>query len=187
MRCACFLVFYNNTFLTFPKKSNNSKGNIKHILMHKLLLLLTTILIIHVAPAQTNESAMVTKSFLIIASTKNYTQAKTQAVAAAKKLHITLNLRGLQPHKTNGLTFAKNICDGDGFDYPCYVSRGRELDATYISIEWSNAFNSFAKGYYVVIAHCGNKTTTNAALKKIKKYYATAYAKQDEVYLGCMH
>jgi hypothetical protein len=137
--------------------------------------------------AQIKNSPYLKKYFILLASTKNYTQAKATAAVAAKKLGTKLNLRGLLPHKKNGLTFLKNMCTNNNFNYPCYVARGREDDAKFISIEWSNAFKSFTKGYYVVVATCGNKKDMLKALRPIKKIYTQAYIKQEEVYVGCLH
>ena len=112
---------------------------------------------------------------------KKYSEAT--ALKAAKTLKLKLNLRNLKPHKTAGLTDAKKECEDNGWDYPCYVSRGRYDNGEYVSIEWSNAFENFTKGYYTVIVYGGNKKEANVALKKVKKLFTDAYAKEDEVSL----
>ena len=137
--------------------------------------------------AQSEELPFVKRSFVIIKSTKNYNEASTFAKAASKQLNIPLDLRDLKPHKTAGLTDSKKGCEDNGWDYPCYVPRGREGEIDFVSIDWSNVFKNFAKGYYIVIAACGNKAEMQKALQKIKKKYKDAYVKEDEVYMGCMH
>ncbi|MES1224662.1 MAG: hypothetical protein ABUT20_54725, partial [Bacteroidota bacterium] len=97
-----------------------------------------------------------------------------------------LDLRDLKPNKESGLTYAKKDCENEG-GYPCYISRGRYDSGDYISIEWSDAFDGFAKGYYIVIVASGSKNETEPALKKAKQFYKDAYAKQCDVYVGCMH
>jgi hypothetical protein len=133
-----------------------------------------------------DETPFVKKSFVIIQSTKNYAAAKLTAEKAAKQLQQKLDLRELKPSKKTGLTFSDSVCEYEG-GYPCYIARGRFDDGDYISIEWSNAINGFAKGYYVVIAGAGSKDETNTILKKTKKFFKTAYVKQADVYIGCMH
>jgi hypothetical protein len=149
------------------------------------LILLLTIAVVACSIAQ-EAQPFVKKSFVIIQSTKNYTIAKLTAEKAAKQLQQKLDLRELKPNKKTGLTFSDSVCEYEG-GYPCYIARGRFDDGDYISIEWSNAINGFAKGYYVVIADAGSKEETNAILKKAKTFYKTAYVKQADVYIGCMH
>jgi hypothetical protein len=134
-----------------------------------------------------DESPYTKMSFVIIQSTKNYTEAKATANKAAKALKLKLDLRNLKPHKTSGLTDTKKECEDNSWDYPCYVSRGRYDNGEYVSIEWSEAFYKFTKGYYIVIVYSGEKKDANNALKKAKKVFADAYSKEAEVYMGCMH
>jgi hypothetical protein len=134
-----------------------------------------------------NEKPYSEKKFVILKSTKNYAEAKAVAVKAAKILYQKLDLRDLKPNKKTGLTFSDATCENEG-GYPCYIARGRYDDGDYISIEWSNAINGFAKGYYVVIA--GSSPSTAEALgflKKVKKSFKDAYLKKAAVYIGCMH
>ncbi len=129
----------------------------------------------------------VKKDFVIVLSTKSYTEAKKIAVEAAKKLKIKLDLRGLKPHKESGLTTNAKECESNGWDYPCYVSRGRYDDGEFVTIDYSNAFEGFAKGYYIVTTASGDNQLAKTALSKAKKIYKTAYTKQTEIYIGCMH
>jgi hypothetical protein len=149
---------------------------------------LTLLLSIVIAACSIAQEAQpfVKKNFVIIQSTKNYAAAKLTAEKAAKQLQQKLDLRELKPNKNTGLTFSDSVCENEG-GYPCYIARGRFDDGDYISIEWSNAINGFAKGYYVVIAGAGSKEETNTILKKAKNFYKTAYVKQADVYIGCMH
>jgi hypothetical protein len=149
---------------------------------------LTLLLSIVIAACSIAQEAQpfVKKNFVIIQSTKNYAAAKLTAKKAAKQLQQKLDLRELKPNKNTGLTFSDSVCENEG-GYPCYIARGRFDDGDYISIEWSNAINGFAKGYYVVIAGAGSKEETNTILKKAKNFYKTAYVKQADVYIGCMH
>ena len=153
--------------------------------MRKLFIFLSVIIIYASVSAQDAEP-YVTKGFVIARSTKDYAAAKQTAEQASKKLNLKLDLRELKPHKKNGLTYSKKDCENEG-GYPCYISRGRYDDGDYVSIEWSNAFDGFTKGYYIVILASGNKEDINSTLTKAKKFYKDAYVKQTSVYIGCMH
>jgi hypothetical protein len=132
------------------------------------------------------ESPYAKKGMVIIQSTKSYAAAKKTALQAAKKLSLKLDFRGLSPAKGTGLSFSKKACEAEG-GYPCYIARGRYEDNEFVSIEYSDAIEGFAKGYYVVITACGDKSITDPALTKARKFYKDAYAKTTNVYMGCMH
>jgi hypothetical protein len=156
--------------------------------MKKTVLLLIASLIALCSFAQTEqmESPYAKKGMLILLSTKNYVAAKKTAQEAATKLSLKMDLRGLKPHKKSGLTWSKTDCENEG-GYPCYIARGRYDDGAFISIEYSNAIEGFAKGYYIVVAACGGNDITAPALVKAKKVYKDAYVKTTNVYMGCMH
>jgi hypothetical protein len=154
--------------------------------MKKIIIVITVLLLSGNICIAQYDTPFVKKSFVIIQSTKDYKVAKATAKMAAAKLHQPLDLRGLKPDKTTGLTFADSICAGEGGS-PCYIARGRYDDGDFVSIEWSNAINGFAKGYYVVITGAGSKEETAVLLKRAKPFFKDAYVKQAEVYIGCMH
>jgi len=126
------------------------------------------------------------KDFVIIYSTKNYNEAHKIAISAAEKLELKLDLRDLKPSKKTGLTFSKEDCE---YDYPCYIARGRWDDGKYISIEYTDYYREFQPGYYVVIAHSGEKGSQEVlqTLKKSKIIYKDAYIKTANIYIGCIH
>lgn len=132
------------------------------------------------------DSPYIKKAFVIVQSTKDYTAAKLTAQKAAKGLSQKLDLRELKPNKETGLTFSNSICENEG-GYPCYIARGRYDDGSYVSIEWSDAFDKFTEGFYIVIVYSGNKEEANTVLQKAKKIFKDAYYKQAQVYVGCMH
>ena len=156
-------------------------------------VLLTMLVLSVVSPAfaaaPADSQPLIAKRIVIIKSTHDYTQAKSTALQASKKLGLKLKLRNLTPHKKTGLTYPAKTCNNDGFEYPCYIARGRYDDGAYISIEHSNAFEGFAKGYYiVVIASAADKNPIiKNVLKKAKKHYKDAYAKLSRIYIGCIH
>jgi hypothetical protein len=152
-----------------------------------LLILLFSFITSNAQIEKVEDRPYVKNFFLIILSSKNYTEAKNFAIEAASKLNVKLDLKGLKPNKESGLTFTAKECEGNGWDYPCYVSRGRYDDGEFVTIDYSDAFDGFAKGYYIVTTASGDAALVKKALAKVKKLYKTAYVKQTEIYIGCMH
>ena len=110
-----------------------------------ILLLLFTFANSNAQTESVENRPYVKKSFVIIISTKSYAAAKNVAVEAASKLNLKLDLRGLKPNKGSGLTYNAKECEGNGWDYPCYVSRGRSDDGEFVTIDYSNSFKGFEK------------------------------------------
>jgi hypothetical protein len=156
--------------------------------MKQTVIALLICFVAHTAAAQDApmEFPYAKKGMLILLSTKSYAAAKTLAQQAAGKLSLKLDLRGLVANKKSGLTYSRKDCKNEG-GYPCYIARGRYDDGEFISIEYSNAIEGFAKGYYIVVAACGDETITKPVLAKAKKIYKDAYVKNTNVYIGCMH
>jgi hypothetical protein len=102
--------------------------------MKKYILLIFLVILCKFSFAQ-DESQFVKRNFVIIHSAKNYSDAKSTAKNAAKILKLKLNLRGLQPNKTTGLTLSKKECKNNGWEYPNNYGRGRFDDGEYVSIE----------------------------------------------------
>lgn len=145
---------------------------------------------------QTNEECYVEKSFIILLSTKDYNEALTIAESASKSLGFKLDTRDLTPvtDKQLGLSLPADTClkysiGLEEQDTNCYIARGRYDDGIYISIEYSNAYLSFAKGYYIVISGSGMKEDKELSktLKKVKTKFSDAYIKSSKVYMCCMH
>lgn len=161
----------------------------------KLIVFLSLFFIAAAAYAQDGYNIEVPKDIIIIQSTKDYKSALVTAKQAARQLHKKLDLRRLTPHTKNGLTASKQDCygsgGGDDIGYPCYWARGdgNAFNDDYISIEYSNAYKGFAKGYYIVVAAITDVKST--AMKKqlafINKTYHNAYAKRTYIWRGCMH
>lgn len=139
--------------------------------------------------AQDKYNTEVPTDIIILRSTKDYPTALATAKQATSRLHRKLDLRGLRPNNELGLTMSKTDCDEIG--YPCYPARGdgNALNDNYVSIEYSNAYKGFAKGYYIVVAAITNvkSASMKAQLAGINKLYPDAYAKQTYIWFGCMH
>ncbi|GAB5418853.1 MAG: hypothetical protein Crog4KO_01660 [Crocinitomicaceae bacterium] len=130
-------------------------------------------------------------SFVIIISTKSYDAALNRAKEASEKLGYPLDLRGLHENKEIGLSLSKKVCEedicGGGLSYPIYIPRSDWGSEQYVSIEYSDAFDGFAKGYYIVVISSGEKGAAGVkqSLLEAKKFYKDAYAKTCSVWMGC--
>jgi hypothetical protein len=69
------------------------------------------------------------------------------------------------------------------------VARGRFDPGVYVSVERSDAYESFRSGLFVVIATSGEPGSAEVAssLKKARAVYPDAYVNEEKVYHGCMH
>ncbi len=126
----------------------------------------------------------VSKSFLIVSSTKNYNAALKSAQRAANEMGIPLNLRNCYKDKEEGLT-SSEVC-GCGEKHG-YIPRGRGDDGAYISIEFSSSYANFAPDYYIVVVSSGEEENVKSLLPKAKAFNNSAYIKKSNVYMGCMH
>ena len=130
-------------------------------------------------------------SFVILISTKNYDAALKRAEEAAEKLGYPLDLRDLHANEETGLSFPKEqceeICGGVGIEYPQYLPRNDWGESKYVSVEYSNGYSGFTKGYYIVVVASGEKgdPIIQEALDEAKQFYEDAYAKTCSVYIGC--
>lgn len=132
------------------------------------------------------QSPFVDKGFAIIYSTKDYNAALEIAIDANEKLGIDLDLRGYYKNEDGGLK-TDSIC-GCGQLHE-YVARGRWDDGIYISIEFSDRYEGFEKGYYVVMTVSAptDGDDLDQMVSKAKEYYSDAYVKNTSVFIGCMH
>ncbi len=157
----------------------------------KQVLLLSLLTIGFCAPsAEAQETPEITKQVLILRSTKSYQQASTTARQAAARLHAKLDLGGYRPNAQSGLTMSKAECEDNGFEYPAYVPRGREAEnSRIISIEYSDGYAGFAKGYYLVVAAVGQPGSALVRQTSVaaRQWYPDAYTKQTRIWVGCMH
>jgi anti-anti-sigma regulatory factor len=125
------------------------------------------------------------KDFLIVKTTKVYSEAKKFVTEFSKRSGIVVDLRGVSYQKEVGLTPKKEACLESGFRYPCYIARGRYDDGFYLSIEHSDAYEGFTKGYYIVMAASGE--IDEKTIQNVKEFISDSYIKKSMVYMGCIH
>ncbi len=129
------------------------------------------------------------KGFLIVAAGTNYEAMKTLAVKASENLNYKLDYRGLIKDETLGLSINEEECEQHGFEFPSYIARGRSDDGNYVSVEYTNAYEGFTPGYYILVVSSYAKGSNELAesLKFVKTHYKTAYVKYADIYVGCIH
>ena len=140
-------------------------------------------------PVFAQKPPLVTKNIFILRSTKDYAAALETARQATARLHTRLDMEGYRPNSQSGLTISKVACVENGFKYPAYVARGRKTeDTNFISIEYSNGYEGFTKGHYLVVAAIGKpgSAVVNKATSAARQWYPDAYAKRTRVWVGCM-
>jgi hypothetical protein len=136
-----------------------------------------------------DEEPYLKKYVLIAHAGKDYSKAIDVAKKLSTQLKLKIDLRGLKPNEELGLSDNKTICEERFGSFPCYVSRAQFPDGQYISIEFSDSYQDFAKGYYIVVVAQYQKKNTKltSLLSKTKRIVPDAYIKQTAVYTGCMH
>jgi hypothetical protein len=147
-------------------------------------------LLVSASTALAQSGVAVPKDVLILQSTHEYAAALAGAKQAATRLHRPFESGGNHPHPSAGLTLRKADCAANGYEYPCYSPRGQgeAENSDYISIEYSDGYLGFAKGYYLVVAALTtpNSATQRQLLTRVHQAYPTAYLKRTSVWFGCM-
>lgn len=128
----------------------------------------------------------VTKYFLVIGTFRTFSGAER----AASRLQLRTGLA----HESEPLevfagqpSYAREVCDLNGWDYPCYVPRGRFDDGSYLSVEPSEGYTGMKPGYFVVIAASGSRDDVLAEQQALGKRGVRSYVASSEVWLGCIH
>jgi hypothetical protein len=143
-----------------------------------------------VTAAEPEPDPWIRVGFLIVRSTSDYAEARRVAERASSQLELPLDLRGLVYEPPHGLTWPREQCEKDPlYPYPCYVARGRFDPGVYLSVERSDAYATFTRGLFIVIAASGEPGSPEltSALARVREAYPDAYVKQERVYHGCMH
>lgn len=154
-------------------------------------ILLSALLLAGLAAKGQVPGVLVLKDVVILQSTPDYAAALASAKEAAVRLHRPLELAGNQPNKKLGLSLSKKACAAGGLEYPCYTPKGQGAaeNSEYISVEFSDGYAGFAKGYYLVVAALASPQSPSSrqALARIRRVYPAAYTKRTNVFFGCMY
>ena len=138
---------------------------------------------------QENWNTEIENHFLIAASTKDYSSAAKSAQLIAEKMGLRYVDNEEYSNNKHGLTSSQADCEGDGFDYPCYIPRGGPEQENYVSVEWSSFYAEFSEGYYIiVIANSPERDNEiQMLLQKVKIFAPSAYIKSAMIWNGCLH
>jgi hypothetical protein len=120
---------------------------------------------------------------LILKSTKDYNEALNFARNAARKLKLEFDNDNRRYSKKKGIYF-EGIPDDDynGGYYP------RRYSDEFISLENSDGYKGFKKGYILVVGGIYNdRRASNEALGRVKAVYPDAYVKKTKMWMGCIH
>lgn len=128
------------------------------------------------------------KDFVVLPPVSSYAVALRTARAAAAHLRLRFELRDSRPDGHGGLTFPPTVCEDNGWDFPCYVTRGRFDDGLYVSIDESSVVDSEVPGYVVVLAS-GPKDDpdTRALLERARAAFPAVELRTARIYQGCIH
>jgi hypothetical protein len=157
--------------------------------MKYLLIISCLLCIVNFSYGQENWNTEIENHFLIAASTKDYSTAAKSARLIADKMGLRLIENEEYSNKKYGLTYSQADCEGDGFDYPCYIPRGGPEQENYVSIEWSSMYAEFSEGYYIIVIANSPKRDNKIPmlLQGVKEFAPTAHIKSAMIWYGCLH
>ncbi len=131
---------------------------------------------------------------VILSVYKSFAEARADAEKISKAAKVPFSMEGRIYDKKRGLIYPDNF-DDEVFRgqyvarrYHTTVLKGNETDREFLSVERSDGYDGFKKGFYIVVA--GIRDNAREAQADVKRYTAwapTAYAKKTRIYMGCMH
>lgn len=126
---------------------------------------------------------------LILGSRRLYAEALALARRASAQTGIPFSTRGMIYDEKRGLiwpdTFADSIYAGSYWGRR-YNACDDKLESC-ISIERSEFYGGFRKGYYIVVGGLLGEEEVKPALARVRAEIPDAYAKKTSIYLGCIH
>ena len=131
---------------------------------------------------------------VILTVCKTFAEARADVEKIAKASRVPFSMEGRVYDKKRGLIYPDNF-DDEVFRGQ-YVARrshttvlkGSEEASEYLSVERSDAYDGFKKGFYIVVAGIhGNSPSAQANTKRFTAWAPTAYAKKTRIYMGCLH
>jgi hypothetical protein len=85
------------------------------------------------------------------------------------------------------MSYTRSACEENGWDYPCYVARGRYDDGAYLSVEPSSAYEGMTPGYFVVVAASGDEELVREQERTMRKHRVSSFRLSGAIWLGCVH
>ncbi len=137
---------------------------------------------------------MENRHVVILSVYKSFDEARADAEKISKAAKVPFSMEGRIYDKKRGLIYPDNF-DDEVFRgqyvarrYHTTVLKGGDADREYLSVERSDGYDGFKKGFYIVVA--GIRDNAREAQADALRYTAwapTAYAKKTRIYMGCMH
>lgn len=144
------------------------------------------------APADEKINFDVPRWVVILGVYKDFPEAKADALKFSKASKVPFSMGGNIFDK-KGLHFPKSFADelyaGE------YLARrdngttdGEKVLPEYLSIERSDGYEGFAKGYYIVVgAIVPTAKDGLAQVERFKLFAHDTYVKKTIIYMGCLH
>ncbi len=127
-----------------------------------------------------------TKHFLVVGTYGTYAVASRAMSALAKKVGMGAPSQPVE--LVDGeMSYTRSACEENGWDYPCYVARGRYDDGAYLSVEPSSAYGGMEPGYFVIVAASGNAELVREQERTMRKHGVSSFRQSEAIWLGCMH
>ena len=129
------------------------------------------------------------RSVIILGSLTVYINALKKAKSISKKSKIPFSSRGLIYNESQGLHWSSKDKNNPfaGSYFPRRYNSDTE-SSNYISIELSDSYPGFTKGYYIIVGGIIDEPLERKEmLKKYKKIVKDAYVKKTRIYMGCVN
>ena len=131
---------------------------------------------------------------VILSVYKSFAEAREDAEKIGKAAKTPFSMEGRVFDKKRGLIYPDNF-DDEVFRgqyvarrYHQTVLKGSDNEREYLSVERSDGYDGFKKGYYIVVAGVhDNSAAATAQTSKFTAWAPTAYARKTRIYMGCMH
>lgn len=136
------------------------------------------------------EQYMREKSVVILACEKSFASTQREAKRLSQATGATFSLREMVWDQKRGLILPDDHPDGAWAG--SYVARRNsappDTECDFLSIERSDAYTGFARGYYMVVAGIyDDPKEAQTVVARLKRFAQSAYAKRTKIYMGCMH
>jgi hypothetical protein len=132
------------------------------------------------------QSQLAAKYVLVAGTFRSFSDARIEAIAIARSVGLEYRPQLMAP-ATGQPTYSRSVCEANGWDYPCYVARGRYDDGAYLSVEPSNEYGEMRPGYFVVVACSGTMKEVAHAQRLLNGRHLLSVVRRVTVWMGCIH
>ena len=132
------------------------------------------------------------KYLVIVCAESDFNAAKHEAVRVSVASGVQFSMNGRVWDPNSGLILP-DVCDDPVYCGEYLPRRYNDLHVTtnpvgYISVEKSDEYACFEKGYYIAVAAiCDSQEEANIELLKFRGFAPKAHIAKTEIYMGCIH